>query len=269
MADPPAQGMAGVDFDVTGGQGETSSHAAAPPYGTFSGSTLHEGLMTDQMRQMKAQLDGLTKQMKAKAPASVDELVQTTELPFTADVMAVPLPLKFKIPQIDAFDGTKDPLDHLETYKSLMHLQAVPDAIMCRAFPIALRGAARMWFNKFAPNTISTFKELSRHFVSYFIAGQRYRRPATYLLNIKQAKGETLREFTTRFNKESMQVDNADDQVAIAAYMSGLRPGQFLFSLSAEPPTNMAELMMRAQRQMNAEDTLTAHRNREREIPSA
>ena len=63
--------------------------------------------------------------------------------------------------QIDSYDGVKDPIDHLETFKTLMHLQGVVDEIMCKAFPTTLKGAARIWFNRLTPNSISTFKELN------------------------------------------------------------------------------------------------------------
>ena len=53
----------------------------------------------------------------------------------------------------------KDPLDHLETFKTLMHLQEVLDEIMCGAFPTTLKGPARIWFNRLTPNSINTFKE--------------------------------------------------------------------------------------------------------------
>ena len=46
------------------------------------------------------------------------------------------------MPQVESYDGIKNPLDHLETFKTMMHLQGVPDEIMCRAFPTTLRGAA-------------------------------------------------------------------------------------------------------------------------------
>jgi len=54
------------------------------------------------------------------------------------------LPHKFCMPQIDSYNGVKDPLDHLETFKTLMHLQGVTDEIMCRAFPTTLKDAARI-----------------------------------------------------------------------------------------------------------------------------
>ena len=59
----------------------------------------------------------------------------------------------------------KDPLDHLESFKTLMHLEGVLDEIMCKGFPTTLKGLAKVWFGKITPNSISTFKELSGHFV--------------------------------------------------------------------------------------------------------
>ena len=51
------------------------------------------------------------------------------------------------MPQIESYDRVKDPLDHLETFKTLMHLQGVVNEIMCRAFPMTLKGPARIWFS--------------------------------------------------------------------------------------------------------------------------
>lgn len=49
-----------------------------------------------------------------------------------------PISPKFKVPQMDPYDGSFDPIDHIETYKAHMSLQGVPDEIMCRAFPVML-----------------------------------------------------------------------------------------------------------------------------------
>lgn len=63
---------------------------------------------------------------------------------------------------MDMFDGSKDPLDHLEAYKTHMSLQAAPDEIMCQAFPTTIKGPARVWFGLLKPGSISNFTELSR-----------------------------------------------------------------------------------------------------------
>ena len=78
--------------------------------------------------------------VKGRALVSMDTLVQQTESPFTAGVLHFPLPTKFRMPQIEAFDGTKDPIDHLNAYKNQMELHGYQDPIRCRAFTITLKG---------------------------------------------------------------------------------------------------------------------------------
>ena len=70
---------------------------------------------------------------------------------------------------MENYDGSKDPLDHLESFKTMMHLQGIPNEIMCRAVPTTLKGSAKIWFSKLTPNSVGTFKELSVQFASHFI----------------------------------------------------------------------------------------------------
>ena len=58
--------------------------------------------------------------VKGRAPFSMDALVQKTKSPFTVGVLHFPLPAKFRMPQIETYDGMKDPVDHLNTYKNQM-----------------------------------------------------------------------------------------------------------------------------------------------------
>ena len=120
------------------------------------------------------------------------------------------------------YDGSRDPLDHLESFKTLMHLQGAPDEIMCKAFPTTLKGSARVWFNKLTLNTVFIFKELSGHFVTHFIRGQRHRRSSVAILYIKQWEDESLRSYVTHFNKKALLIDEADRKVLITAFTGGL-----------------------------------------------
>ena len=114
-----------------------------------------------EMQAMKEQMEVMMNALKGRVSSDLDDLVNRTDSPFTATVNSYPLPSKFCMPQIDSYDGVKDPLDHLETFKTLMHLQGVADAIMCRAFLMTLKGVARIWFSRLTLNSISTFKELN------------------------------------------------------------------------------------------------------------
>ena len=64
----------------------------------------------------------MKEEVKGRAPVSMDALMQQTESPFTARVLHFPLPAKFRMLQIETFDETKDPIDHLNTYKNQMEL---------------------------------------------------------------------------------------------------------------------------------------------------
>ncbi len=97
-----------------------------------------------EMQAMKEQMEVMMNALKGRVSSDLDDLVNRTDSPFTAPVNSCPLPQKFRMPQLESYDGVKDPLDHLETFKTMMHLQGVPDEIMCRAFPTTLRGATRI-----------------------------------------------------------------------------------------------------------------------------
>ncbi|XP_075649985.1 uncharacterized protein LOC142620508 [Castanea sativa] len=116
-----------------------------------------------------------------------------------------------------------------------MHLQGVPNEIMCRAFPTTLKGPARIWFSRLTPNSISTFKELKAQFASYFIGGQKYKKYTACLMNIKQREGETLRSYITLFNKEALSIDEADDKILVAAFTNGLRKEDTLLAREEKP----------------------------------
>ena len=121
-------------------------------------------------------------------------------------------------------------MDHIESFKALMLLQMTLDEVMCRAFLTILEGAARVWFSKIPTRTIANFEQISKGFVRHFIGGgQRHKKPTDHLFNIQQAEGESLRLYVTRFNKELLHVDKAEDQIILTTFQAGLLLGDFFF----------------------------------------
>ena len=137
-----------------------------------------------------------------------------------------------------------------------MHFQGVPDDIMCRAFLTTLKGPARIWFSRLTPSSINTFKELSAQFTSHFIGGHRYKRSTACLMSIKQREDETLRSYITRFNKEALSIDEADDKILVVTFTNGLWKGKFLFSLYKNDLKTMSDVLYSATKYMNVEDAL-------------
>ena len=199
-----------------------------------------------KMQAMKEQMEVMMNALKGRVSSDLDDLVNRTDSPFTTSVNSFPLPHKFCMPQINSYDGVKDPLDHLKTFKTLIHLQRVADEIMCKAFPTTLKGATIIWFSRLTPNSIGTFKELSAQFTLHFIGGHKYKKSTTCLMNIKQRENETLRSYITRFNKEALLIDKADEKILIAAFTNGLRKCKFLFSQYKNNPKTMSDVLYRA-----------------------
>ena len=61
-------------------------------------------------------MDELRSAIKEKTEWSVDRLVRVTDSPFTTTILECPVPLKFRLPQLESFDELKYPQDHLNTF---------------------------------------------------------------------------------------------------------------------------------------------------------
>ena len=146
------------------GGGQTQSHddrenieIGSQLRGTTSRIVPH---LKEEMDQMKRVMEEMKENMRKANP--IEDLVHRTDSPFTASINGHPLPPKFKMPSLGSYDGMRDPFDHIATFKTTMHIQGVPDEIMCRAFPTTLKGPARVWFSKIPSNFVSSFEDLSK-----------------------------------------------------------------------------------------------------------
>ena len=205
---------------------------------------------------MKERMDFMMNAFRGQVSSDLNDLVHRTDSPFTASIISFPLLPKFHMSQVESYNGSKDLPDYLESFKTMMHLQGVADEIMCRAFPTTMKGSTKIWFSRLIPNSISTFKELSAQFASHFIGGQRYKKSTACLMNIRQQKDKTMRSYITRFNKEALSIDEADDKILVVVFTNELRKGKFLFSLYKNDPKTMLDVLYRATKYMNVEDAL-------------
>ena len=100
--------------------------------------------MESELYNMRREMDELRNAVKDKAMENLDGMIRRTDSPFNTEVLNHPLLPKFHLPQLESFDGSRDPLDHINSFKTLILLQMTPDEVMCRAFLTMLKGAARV-----------------------------------------------------------------------------------------------------------------------------
>ena len=72
------------------------------------------------MDQMKRAMEEMKDSIRRAN--NVDDLVHRSDSPFIASITNHPVPSKFKIPTLDSYDRTRDPCDHIATFKKTMHL---------------------------------------------------------------------------------------------------------------------------------------------------
>ena len=61
-------------------------------------------------------------------------------------------------------------------------------------------------------------------------------------------------------------MDEADDKVQLTTFKAGLRSRDLVASLAKNPPRTMAEMLLKAQKYMNAKDAVAARMTRSQEI---
>ena len=64
---------------------------------------------SDLFKEMRKEMDELRSAIKEKTNRNLDRMIRKTDSPFTIAVLECPMPSKFHLPQLDPFDGLKDP----------------------------------------------------------------------------------------------------------------------------------------------------------------
>ncbi|KAK3002995.1 hypothetical protein RJ639_019414 [Escallonia herrerae] len=145
------------------------------------------------------------------------------------------------------------------SFTSGMNLHLVPDQIMCRAFPVTLKGAAHVSFQHLTPRSISCWAQLAKSYRSNFLTSRIQRKNSSALFRIVQGPKESLKFYYARFNTEKLLIDNLDAGVTFAAMARGVKLGTPLrFSLNKRPPKNMTDLLDGVEKYLrDEEDSMT------------
>ncbi|VFQ84371.1 unnamed protein product, partial [Cuscuta campestris] len=102
------------------------------------------------------------------------------------------------------------------------------------------------WFHKLPKGSIDKWSDLAHKFLEHFASSRRQKLPFSHLLNVRIRKGEQLREFINRWEKEARDVQGADDQAQIAMLQAALPQGDVRKELRRNPLSTYQEMLARA-----------------------
>ena len=105
---------------------------------------------------------------------------------------------------------------------------------------------AEYWYSRLPPNSIGSFKELSKTFINQFVSERVHEKSSTSFMSLQQGKNESLRDYINRFTGEALKVPDLEDKVDIIALLQKTTDDHFKRSLAKHPPESMLKLQDRA-----------------------
>ncbi|XP_074297666.1 uncharacterized protein LOC141628418 [Silene latifolia] len=149
-----------------------------------------------------------------------------TNSPFVDSITLVSVPKGFTPPTMTLYDGTADPLDHVNQYKKKMMVViatgSLKEACMCKGFRLTLFGVALQWFGSLPNKSISTFADLVNAFNQQFASSRKLEKQTSDLYRVVQRFEESTLDYLNRFNIEKVSIPKYDVPTAVEAFRRGL-----------------------------------------------
>ena len=74
------------------------------------------------------------------------------------------------------------------------------------------------------------------------------------LMQIKQREDERLKSYVAQFNMEALLIDEGGEMVLVTSFSSGLKEGEFIFSVLKNDLKTMADMLLKATNYINVEE---------------
>ena len=125
---------------------------------------------------------------------------------------SIALPPKFKIFDVEKFNGTRDPKQHIRRYLSIAEMKGLDEKQTLHAFPFSLTGSASRWYYNLDPSKTKVWNELVELFVDQFIFNTMIDVTLRDLETTKQGVGETFFEYMTRWKTKAPRMVNRPNE---------------------------------------------------------
>jgi hypothetical protein len=182
---------------------------------------------------------------------------------FTHRVRVTPVPKGFKLPHDQQkYDRSPEPQSWLSDYLQAVKLLGGTRETAMQSLQLHLTGAARSWLSKLGKETIGSWEELIKQFMSNFKS--TYKRPASIeeVKTCMQQRGETLRAYIQRWSIIKNSAVEVSDERAIDAFIVGLRRGDLVEEMGRIKPKTLSDLMDIANQFVDREDACNNKRTR-------
>jgi len=160
--------------------------------------------------------------------------------------MEVDIPLGWKSLNLERYDGTTDPDEHLDAFLTQANLHTNNGAILCHVFPTSLKGVTLTWYGGLSPRSIDNFNTLVECFSSQYTTNRSHCMTSTTLVSLRLVYDESLGKFMDKFGRIGVHTQNLNQEVALHSMLHALWPTKFADNQCKRPHSSMDELCERA-----------------------
>ncbi|XP_056691650.1 uncharacterized protein [Spinacia oleracea] len=147
-----------------------------------------------------------------------------------------------------------------ETLECEVMLPVPPEPILVRnepaVFQTTLSGVAADWYKKLPAGSVFSFRQIQEDFVRRFISKVERKKTSGELMSISQRPKESLREYLTRFNNESITIPDLQQEIAVLALLRGMQECEFKRYLGRKSFTSLGEALRKANEYIRSDELM-------------
>jgi len=161
---------------------------------------------------------------------------------FSFEILNEPIPANYVFPKIGSFNGKQDLNAHVKNFRAQMLIYGGSDAVRCKMLAGSLTDTRLDWFNNFPEGSVTSLEVFVRLLVAHFAANKTKLPDTADLFDVRQARGEAVKQYLHRFNEVVVQISQPNEGMCVEAFIRQLRSGSFGESLVKKRPANMADI---------------------------
>ena len=124
----------------------------------------------------------------------------------------IAFPPKFKIFDVEKFNGIGDPKQQVRRYLSIAKIKGLDEKQTLHTFPLSFMGGASRWYYSLDLTETKVWNELVELFVDQFIFNTMIDVTLRDLETTKQGVGETFSEYITRWKGKTSRMVNKPNE---------------------------------------------------------
>jgi hypothetical protein len=174
---------------------------------------------------------------------------------FTHRVRTTPVPKGFKLPHDQQkYDGSQEPQSWLSDYLQAVKILGGTKETAMQSLQLHLTGTVRSWLSKLEKETIGSWEELTKQFMSNFKLTYKWPASIEEVKACVQQCGETLRAYFQRWSIIKNSAVEVSDKRAIDAFIIRLRRADLVEEMGRIKPKTVSDLMDVADKFADGED---------------